>query len=451
MKRTRIVCTIGPSSEKATVLSSMIRSGMNVARLNFSHGTHQNHKTLVKTIRAVAKKNKKIVGILADLQGPKIRIGDLKEPLDIKTGGTLILTTGRIEKEKIGVTYPNLHQDVKKGEKILIDDGLLELLVLDVNGKDIKCKIINGGKLSAHKGMNFPDTKISLSSLTQKDKDDLTFAMSLKVDYVAISFVRTKEDILFLKKLINANAKRLKVFKPKIIAKIEQAEALQNFIGILEEVDAIMIARGDLGIEIPAEDVPLRQKEIIGLCRQSAKPVIVATQMLDSMIRNPRPTRAEVSDVANAVMQNADAVMLSGESATGNYPKEAVAMMNKIILKTEESPYDDVDIKTDCDPKTGDGIGEVVGELVRQKNIKQVVDLSGKGLYKYISKWRPEANIFVKTDGYDLYPNLFWGAMPFACNCKESSKNIALLKKQGFLQKKKLVLVSGKEKVEIIE
>lgn len=434
------MCTIGPSSENPKVLNAMIKNGMNIARLNFSHGTRLSHKALVKNIRAAAKKNNKIISIFADLQGPKIRMGDL-EPTEIKTGGNLVLTSGAATGGKIGVTYKNLHKDVKKGQRILIDDGLLELLVLSVSGKDIKCKIINGGKLSAHKGMNFPDSKIRLSSLTDKDKEDLVFAMGLNVDYVAISFVRTANDIKFLKKLINKNAKKR---KPKIIAKIEQAEALENFPGILEEADAIMIARGDLGVETPPEDVPLRQKEIIALCRQAAKPVIVATQMLDSMIRNPRPTRAEVSDVANAVMSNADAVMLSGESATGQYPGEAVLMMNKIILETEASPYDDVDVKNDCDPKSKEGMGESVCVLARNKNIKQILDLTGADYYKYISKWRPEADLFVATQGQELYPNLFWGVYPF--ESRGGIKNaLSRLKKNKMLGRGRIIAVSKKE------
>ncbi|MFH1193728.1 MAG: pyruvate kinase [bacterium] len=451
MKRTKIICTIGPASEKLAVLNSMIKSGMNVARLNFSHGTHASHKLLVKNIRAAAKKNKKIVGILADLQGPKIRIGDLKEPVELKTGNEVVFTTGAPAKNKLGITYSGLHKDVKVGDRILADDGLLEFKAIKIAGKDIICKIINGGKISAHKGMNFPDTKISLSSLTPKDKDDLAFAMEMKVDFVAISFVRNAGDIKYLKKLINDNAKKLKVFKPKVVAKIEKPEALENFISILAESDAIMIARGDLGVETPAEDVPLRQKEIIGLCRQRAVPVIVATQMLDSMIRNPRPTRAEVSDVANAVMANADAVMLSGESATGSYPREAVAMMNKIILETEASPYDDVDVKVDCDPKSKDGIGEAAGVLVREKNIKQIVDLSGNDLYRYVSKWRPEADILVKTDEHNLYPNIFWAVQPFSFSGNSIKAVVAYCRKKKLLKKGKAIVISEKNKIEVVK
>lgn len=449
MKRTKIICTIGPATESAIKISGLIGGGMNIARLNFSHGTHESHKKLIKNIRKAAKENKKIIGIIADLQGPKIRIGDLDEPVDLKKGKRLILTTGKPSKTKIGVTYNKLHHDVKKGDRILINDGLSEVAVEQVKGRDIFCKIIIGGIISSHKGMNFPDSKISLSSLTEKDAKDLFFAMSQGIDYAAISFVRSVKDIIQLNRLIGKYSKQLKSSRPKIIAKIEKGEALENFAGILEKVDGIMVARGDLGIEIPAEDVPLRQKEIIALCRQSAKPVIVATQMLDSMIRNPRPTRAEVSDVANAVMDHTDGVMLSGETATGKYPKEAVAMMNKIILETEESPYDDVEIVGGYGVGKNDGIGKSVNILVRETGIKQIIDLSDSNLYRYVSKWRPEAEILVAADEHNLYPNLFWGVHPIILKSKEPKSAIAYLKKNKLL-KKKFILLTGEDKIEIV-
>ncbi len=290
-----------------------------------------------------------------------------------------------------------------------------------------------------------PDSKIRLSSLSKKDKEDLFFAMGQGVDFVAISFVRSAKDIKELIGLINKNFKKLKSKKPRIIAKIEKGEALENFVEILALVDAVMVARGDLAVETPAEDVPLRQKEIIALCRQKAVPVIVATQMLDSMIRNPRPTRAEVSDVANAVMDHADAVMLSGESAQGLYPVAAVKMMNKIILETEKSPYDDVDARQKLNPKNKEWLGARAAALAREKNIKQIVDLSGGDTFRYISKWRPEADIFVATDEHNLYPYLFWGTTPFVLKNKNAKAAIQWLRKNDFLNKNKFVLVKDKE------
>ncbi|MCG2694246.1 pyruvate kinase [Candidatus Parcubacteria bacterium] len=454
-KRTKIICTIGPATESSAILSMLIKIGMNIARLNFSHGTHDSHKKLIKNIRVVAKKNKTAIGIIADLQGPKIRLGEMKKEINLKKNEKLILTTEKIKQVKnnilkIEVTYNKLHKDVKTGDKILINDGLVELVVQKVWGKQIFCKVKNDGLISSHKGMNFPDSKISSSSLTVKDKKDLFFAMSQEVDFVAISFVRSEKDVIYLNKLIDKFAKKLKVKKPRTIAKIEKGEALENFAGILKHVDGIMVARGDLGIEIFAEDVPLRQKEIIALCRQSAKPVIIATQMLDSMIRNPRPTRAEVSDVANAVMDNVDAVMLSGETASGRYPKEAVEMMSKIIKETEDSPYDDVNIIGGYGQNKEDGLGKSVNILIRETGIKQVVDLSSTDLYRYVSKWRPEAEVFRATKENDLYPLLFWGVEPIIAEIKDIKKIISQLNGAKKL-KKKFILLSGEDKLEIID
>ncbi len=453
MKRTRIICTVGPASEKTPILSEMIKNGMNIARLNFSHGTYANHKILIKNIRAAAKKNGKIIGIMADLQGPKIRIGDLgKEAVELKNGETIILSTGKAGGKKLPVTYSGLHRDVRAGERLLLDDGLMELRAERVKGKDIFCKVINGGRLTSHKGINLPDSKIGLSSLSKKDKEDLFFAMGQGVDFIAISFVRSAKDIKELAGLINKNVKKLSrvtgsvrggiAKKPRIIAKIEKGEALENFVEILALVDAVMVARGDLAVETPAEDVPLRQKEIIALCRQAAKPVIVATQMLDSMIRNPRPTRAEVSDVANAVMEHTDAVMLSGESASGKYPAEAVKMMNKIILETEASPYDDTEVAAGGGEK--EAVGESANVMAREAGATQIVDLSSSGAYRYISKGRPEADVFVNVSSGDLYPALFWGVAPFVSKSKNAIAGITRLKKNNFLKKKKFILVTDK-------
>lgn len=451
-KRTKIICTIGPASETEAVISALIKNGMNNARLNFSHGTHASHKIMIKNIRGAAESNKKIIGIIADLQGPKIRVGELPaEGVNLKNGATVVLTTSKAGGKKLPVTYSGLHRDVKRGERLFLDDGLLELKAERVTGRDIFCKVINGGKLTSHKGINLPDSKIRLSSLTKKDKEDLVFAMGQNVDFVAISFVRSAKDVKELTSLINKNAKKFRVKKPRTIVKIEKGEALENFVEILELVDAVMVARGDLAVETPAEDVPLRQKEIIALCRQAGKPVIVATQMMDSMIRNPRPTRAEVSDVANAVMDNADAVMLSGESASGKYPKETVAMMNRIILETEDSPYDDVTVGEGAAAGQAEVVGKTINILVREGGAEQVVDLSEDNLYRYISKWRPEADVFVKIKNNDLYPNLFWGAMPFIFGDGEPRKAIAWLKKRGMLKNKKFILASEKNKVEIID
>jgi pyruvate kinase len=447
-KRTKIICTIGPASEKTAVISALVRNGMNNARLNFSHGTHANHKALIKNIRAAAAANKAVIGIIADLQGPKIRAGELgKEGIKLKTGETVVLTTGPASKKKISVTYPGMHRDVKPKHRLLLDDGLMEMRVILVRGRDIYCKVVNGGTLLSHKGINLPDSRVSLSSLTPKDKEDLKFAMSESVDFVAISFVRSAKDVRELLVLIEKNAKVLKCKKPRVIVKIEKGEALQNFVEILGLTDGVMIARGDLAVETPAEDVPLRQKEIVALCRQAAKPVIVATQMLDSMIRNPRPTRAEVSDVANAVMDHVDSTMLSGESASGKYPVQAVTTMAKIIKETEESPYDDTEVAGG--KGKGEAIGNAVNILVRKTNIPAVVDLSSHGLYRYISKGRPEVDIFARIAHGDMYPNLFWGVKPFSFDGGDLGA-VAYLKKRKFL-KKKFIVVGHKNEIEVID
>lgn len=333
MKRTKIIATIGPASSEKRVLKLMIKNGVNIARLNFSHGSYENHALLIKNIRAVAKQLRRKVLILQDLQGPKIRVAQLSKPIIVRSGQTII----------IGKDF-SLDFDVstliKVKQRILIEDGLIELQVKKIKPGVITCQVITGGKVQSHKGVNIPDASIPLSTLTSKDLQDLEFGIKQKVDLVALSFVRNAQDIAQLKqrmRKLQTSTKKI----PQIVAKIERKEAVKNLKSIVKVVDWVMVARGDLGVEMPDFEVPVIQKDIIALCHKLKKPVIVATQMLDSMIRNPRPTRAEASDVANAVIDRADAVMLSGETATGKYPAEAVLEMRKIIEDTEASPYDD--------------------------------------------------------------------------------------------------------------
>ncbi|MBI4592049.1 pyruvate kinase [Candidatus Uhrbacteria bacterium] len=343
-KRTRIVCTVGPASEKPTTLEKMMRAGMDVARLNFSHATQKDHARLIRSIRAAARKTKKHVPIIGDLQGPKIRLGELPATgVDVGAGTSIVLTTAtsRYRAGKIPVTYKSLHRDVKKGDRILIDDGIFEFIVTNVSGREIHARVVNGGLVTSHKGMNFPDSTLKVSAITPKDKEDALFGISQGVEWIALSFVTSALPVLALKRLIKRHSLKGKPIA-RVMVKIEKHEAVKRFDEILAVADGIMIARGDLGVEIPAEEVPVRQKELIALCRKSGKPVVVATQMLDSMIRNLRPTRAEVSDVANAVFDCTGAVMLSGESATGKYPLQAVKMMAKIIKEAEASCYDDL-------------------------------------------------------------------------------------------------------------
>jgi pyruvate kinase len=406
MKRTKIICTIGPASDKPAILSAMIRSGMNIARQNFSHGTHQSHAKMTKLIRAAAKKAGEPVAILGDLQGPKIRMGNLPDAgVVLKSNATVTLP----------VTYRDLYKDVKKGDRILIDDGLIEARYVSGSPGEVSIKIVNGGTVTSHKGMNFPDSTLRISSLTKKDREDVVFGVRQGVDWIALSFVTSPDDVRLLRRLIKNAGKRGQVL-PKIIVKIEKHEALKRFDEILAETDAVMVARGDLAVETPAEDVPIRQKEIIEKCRAAGKPVVVATQMLDSMIRNPRPTRAEVSDVANAVCDHADAVMLSGESATGKYPREAVKVMAATIVETEKSRFDDVVIHAARSPEIEESVADALRELSDNGHIDAV--LSATMLVSWAPKLlmaRAEVPLFLAAENETKMRqmNLHWGVRPF--------------------------------------
>lgn len=333
MKKTKIVCTIGPSSEKEDVLEALILNGMNVARLNFSHGSHEGHLAKIKMIRALSEKLSVPVAILLDLAGPKIRIGSIPDPGIVLTPGhPFILTSRDIEgsPRAVSLGYKNLPQEVKTGDRLLLADGLMELWVESTDGADIVCKVITGGVLTSHKGINLPTGTIRTSSLTEKDRGDLLFGLENDVDFFALSFVKTAQDIQTVKEIIAGSGKDIPV-----IAKIEKHEALENIDEIMAVSDGIMVARGDLGVEIPLEDVPLIQKSLIAQANRRGIPVITATQMLRSMVSSPRPTRAEATDVANAVLDGTDAVMLSEETASGDYPAEAVAHMNRLVAAAE--------------------------------------------------------------------------------------------------------------------
>lgn len=455
MKRTKIVCTLGPASSSEKILAKMIHAGMDVARLNFSHGTYPEHKRIIKLIRKLAQKYGRPITILQDLQGPRIRVGNVPEKgILLKPKQIIFLTTNpkvklaRVAKEKtlIPVTYDKLHLDVKKGEKILLADGLLELIVLGVKGREIKCLVKNGGLLTSHKGVNLPESKLRIPAITEKDKKDLEFGIKNGVDMVALSFVRSASDIEELKNLISKLDKKYqgkKVLPTQIVVKIEKREAVKNFNKILAVTDGVMVARGDLGIEMPASDVPLVQKMIIEKCLQAAKPVIVATQMLDSMIRNPRPTRAEVSDVANAVIDHTDAVMLSGETAEGRYPVEAVATMANIALRTEKSKYDDLEFRALFKDRlhVDDAISSSANLLARNLKAKAILVASLTGYTgRIVSRYRPELPILVTTnnDKVRRQLNLNWGVIPFVlpqCQTIEELVEKALI----YIEKKKFV------------
>ena len=333
-KHTKIVATIGPASRDGETLRAMIRAGMNVARINFSHGNHQIHGDAIDTVRRIAAEEGAVVAVLCDIQGPKIRIGKLKqEPMMLEAGDAITLTLDDVigSNGLVSLPHPEFVQDIKPGTTLLLDDGNLQFHVAETSARNIVCDVVVGGALKSRKGVSAPNTKLTLSAITEKDRQDIEFALSKNCDYMAMSFVRSADDIRELQSLMKRLGKQAAV-----IAKIEMGEALDNIEDIIHSCAGIMVARGDLGVETPAEEVPLHQKRIIALCNAAAKPVITATQMLESMTRNPRPTRAEASDVYNAIIDGTDAIMLSAESASGAYPVRAVEVMTKIAMIAEQ-------------------------------------------------------------------------------------------------------------------
>lgn len=449
-KRTKIVCTIGPASSDRETLLKMVKEGMNVARLNFSHGSHENHAKLIATIREISEETGEPIAILQDLQGPKIRVGKLpEEGVMLEAGQEIVFSTDpKAKLPKIGLTYDNLHSDVGPGDKMLLDDGLLDVAVKDVNGRDITCQVVTGGKLTSNKGLNLPTATLSIPAITEKDKDDLDFGIGQGVDWVALSFVRNAKEVYDLKYMIKeleqkyGNAKHHYGPHARIIAKIEKHEAVRHIDEIVEATDGIMVARGDLGIEMPAEEVPLIQKRIIDKCLEQAKPVIVATQMLDSMIRNPRPTRAEVSDVANAVIDHTDAVMLSGESASGKYPVEAVETMARIISETEASVYDNLPVNREFETQdTESAVSQVANILARSVGSKLILAASLSGdMGRIVSRHRPELPVVVAVaeERVRRQLNLSWGVMPFILPQCEMVEEL-VDRSVGYLKNKKMV------------
>jgi len=414
MKKTKIVATLGPASSDKATLTQMIEEGVNVCRINFSHGKHEDHDKVIDTIREINDENGYHVGILADLQGPKIRVGEVENNgVELIAGEELIITTNECvgNAERVYLTYQTFPKDVSVGDLLLLDDGKLKLEVVSTNSEDeVKTKIIHGGILSSKKGVNLPNTKISMPSLTEKDRADLEFALSKDVDWIGLSFVRSARDIIELKHIISNHKKHAKV-----IAKIEKPEAVWDIEDIIYETDAIMIARGDLGVEVPMEKVPTLQKRIIKLARENAKPTIVATQMMESMIMNFAPTRAEVNDVANAVMDGADAVMLSGETSVGNHPVEVIKAMTKIVKEVENN--DEIYHKEELPEKNQDrfitdSICFNAARLAKRVDASGIVTMTFSGYTAYkISSQRPKANTFVFTENRNILTqlNLVWG------------------------------------------
>ncbi len=434
MRRTKIVCTIGPATSSEEQLERLMRAGMNVARLNFSHGTHDEHAAVIERIRRISTRLGCPIAILQDLQGPKIRVGSLQggQPIRLVDSTQVRITTRPIagDSQTIPTTYMHLPQDVKPGDRILLDDGLMELRVLDADATDVRCQVVHGGLLKEHKGINLPGVAVSAPALTEKDRDDLRFGIMHGVDYVALSFVRRPEDVLEARKLVHqfqaeseAEGKHVPVDIP-LIAKLEKPEAVMQLNAILDVVDGVMVARGDLGVEMPPEKVPLIQKRIIARCNDLGLPVITATQMLESMVTNPRPTRAEVNDVFNAILDGTDAVMLSAETATGAYPIEAVQMMVRIALETEAG--DSTARQPQCQSLTQEhAVSHAARALSEETSVKAIVVLTRSGTSaRLISKDRPRRPILAYTTSERIYRQLalWWGVWPHCIEIQGSTE-----------------------------
>ncbi len=447
--KTKIVATIGPACSSKEKLKGMIDHGMTVARLNFSHGKHSDHEEVIHRLRALDGEMKSHTAILADLSGPKLRVGELESAeVELKNGAEFRLTPEEVigNAERVMVSYPPLLEDVKPGESILLDDGKLHIKVLRIEGNDVVAEVTQGGMLKPRKGVNLPDTKLSLPCLTDKDKEDLDFALQHNVSWVALSFVRQPSDIIELREYIEAKGKNV-----RIIAKIEKPEAVANIDEIIQETDGIMVARGDLGVEIPLQNVPLVQKEIVNKCQRAGKPVIIATQMMESMIDSMTPSRAEVNDVANAVMDGADAVMLSGETSVGKFPVEVVRTMSSIITRVED--YDGIYFKemeheSRPDRIITDAICHSAVRLSQKTGAKAIVTMTFSGYTAFrISSYRPNAWIFVFTSNFRILNmlSLVWGVKGFYYDKFVSTDHTIAdikyeLKKAGFLDDEDLMI-----------
>jgi len=440
-RRAKIVCTIGPASGTEPVLRDLLRLGMDIARLNFSHGTYPEHARRIELLRRVAEKEERHVCILQDLQGPKIRTGRLKyrTPVALKAGTKLVITPRDVQgtASLISTTFQTLARDVEPGARVLLSDGLIELRVRAINGDDVECEVINGGLLGEHQGINLPGRVLSVPSLTEKDEQDLAFGIKHGVDALAVSFIRTADDVRAVKRQLSLHNSDIPV-----IAKLEKPQAIEHLEEIFDVAEGVMVARGDLGVEMPPEKVPIIQKHIIRRALAWRKPVITATQMLESMIENPRPTRAEASDVANAIFDGTDAVMLSAETASGKYPREAVAIMSRIVLEAEGSMGDSI-MRRRHDDHQQLSISETICESVAHA----ALDLDMRAICVYtetgntarlISKYRPKSLIY----GFSHVPrvcnrmNLLWGVYPVACGRIPSAEDMVLFAERELLRTK---------------
>jgi pyruvate kinase len=453
--RTKIVATVGPACDTYDKLLSLVKAGVNVFRLNFSHGSHEDKTKIIEHIRKINSTEPFNIAILGDLQGPKLRVGEIE-------GGSMLVEEGEIltftntklvgNKDRIYVSYPNLHDDVKIGNIIMIDDGKLEVKVISIEkNHDVKVQVKLGGLLSSKKGVNLPDTKISLPAITEKDEVDLAFIIEQQLDWVALSFVRKVNDIVGLRDKLN-----LKKSKTKIIAKIEMPEALTNLREIILESDGIMVARGDLGVELPVEQVPLIQKQIIRKSIHRAKPVIVATQMMESMIDRTKPNRSEITDVANAVLEGADAVMLSAETATGNYPTLVVETMRKIIMEVEKTDYnynreDELEPQPHSPSFLSDAICYNACKLAKDTQADALIGMTESGYTAFmLSSYRPKSPLYIFSKEKTLINqlSLSWGVRAFHYAEEESMDEIVsdlteILKQRGFIKKGDVIINTG--------
>ena len=440
--KTKIVATVGPASSSKDMLRALIKEGVDVFRLNFSHGSHDDHQLVIDNVRALNKELGTTVCLLLDLQGPKIRIQKMEDHVVIERGQELIITTREVlgNRELVSTSYKGLPQDVKEGDVILVDDGKIELKVKEVRDVDVVTEVIFGGKLKSRKGINLPFSKVSAPSLTEKDLEDLELGLKNNVEWVALSFVRKASDISELRKIINS-----KQVSTRIVAKIEKPEALSNIDDIIAETDAVMVARGDLGVEIWLEEVPMVQKMLVEKCNKAGKPVIVATQMMESMIENPRPTRAETNDVANAVMDGGDALMLSAETAAGKFPIEVIRSMVRTIASVEKN--DKIFFRfRDVDPLSpiyeNDSLVLAACKLAKDVGAKAIVGMTASGYTAFkLSSHRPQANIFVFTGSQTLIStmNLVWGTRAyFYDKINSTDETIAdvekMLKEEGHIK-----------------
>lgn len=429
MRKTKIICTLGPSTDKGDVLEQLMLSGMNVARLNFSHDTYENQKKRIDKVKALRTKHNLPVACLLDTKGPEIRLKTFKdERVTLEMGQDFCLTTRDVEgtKDIVSVTHKDLHKDIHVGSSILIDDGLVGLKVVAIKGQDIHCKVENGGTISNRKGVNIPGVELSIPFMSEKDKEDLLFGIKQDVDFVAASFTRTADDIKEMKAFLKANGGE----DIRIIAKIENSQGVDNIDSIIEACEGIMVARGDMGVEIPIEEVPIIQKMIIKKAYHAGKVVVTATQMLDSMMSHPRPTRAEATDVANAIYDGTSAIMLSGETAAGDYPVEAVETMVRIALRTEA----DINYisrlrarKTNEKPSITDAISHTACLMAGDLNATSIVTVTKSGrTARMISKYRPQSPIIggCMSDKVCRQLNLSWGVIPLKVEEKQDADEL---------------------------